>query len=183
MQSPEDFLHMQSGQAAKSSAVLIKLCEHIYAVAAVTAAEMVMPAQDVGFAGSSRCICVCFGAVLQVFYLVCYEQYRPPTPAGMPEEYAELMRQCWSQDWETRPGFSDISPRLQVCLLQHPLSSVPKHLAVLQAAGACRPSAVACAAWCLAASLHGHPAVWPPLRAPAALLIAIWRTAAFNAQT
>ncbi|KAK9794907.1 hypothetical protein WJX73_003974 [Symbiochloris irregularis] len=54
----------------------------------------------------------------QVFYLVCYEQYRPPIPEGMPEEYAELMRQCWSQDFESRPGFSAISPRLQAMYAQ-----------------------------------------------------------------
>ena len=64
-----------------------------------------------------RCCCHlvtnCFGAS-QVFYLVCYEQYRPPIPEGMPPEYQQLMRECWAPEFEARPRFSDISPRLQV---------------------------------------------------------------------
>ncbi|KAK9823953.1 hypothetical protein WJX72_006631 [[Myrmecia] bisecta] len=51
--------------------------------------------------------------VAQVFYMVVYEQHRPPIPDDMPEGYRRLMCACWDQDPLARPTFDGVMKDVQ----------------------------------------------------------------------
>ena len=70
---------------------------------------------------------------MQVFYMVCYEGHRPAIPEDMPAEYSQLMQERWAPNWEARPPFSAISPRLQVSLPVHLIRCLAANLSIMVA--------------------------------------------------
>ena len=51
-------------------------------------------------------------SVLKTMYAVLNNRLRPAIPDYAPPEYAELIRQCWDDDPESRPTFSVILEKL-----------------------------------------------------------------------
>eukprot|EP00884_Botryococcus_braunii_P005691 jgi/Botrbrau1/15122/Bobra.0283s0001.1 len=47
-----------------------------------------------------------------VFYMVAVEDQRPAVPDNMPQEYRELMEECWATDMSTRPSFPEVLRRI-----------------------------------------------------------------------
>ena len=46
---------------------------------------------------------------LQTFVeAVCYNDFRPPIPQGIPQSLVDLMKRCWAKDPETRPTMAEI---------------------------------------------------------------------------
>jgi len=49
----------------------------------------------------------------QIIFAVGNNGERPTIPESCPRDYVQLMKDCWSQEPDRRPGFNQIVPRLK----------------------------------------------------------------------
>ena len=54
------------------------------------------------------------GNLAQFVEAVCYNDYRPPIPDGVPSSLVKLMNRCWAKDARSRPSMSEIVQELDL---------------------------------------------------------------------
>lgn len=104
---------------------------------------------------TKACDCYSFGIVMwemwsgeqpfpeasmgQVFYAVVYMGQRPQVPVDCPDDYAELMKQCWAAEPATRPEFAEVVERLRAMAREGRQQSANNASSASPRAAAARP--------------------------------------------